>query len=133
MEVVDALGGVEVSPTENLIDQFYPAPDGSSHTYDPLYIKAGTQTLDGTTALKYARSRETSSDFERAKRQQEILVAMKDKAISAGFLLNPVKIKKPEGINFLVEKNVITISGISKEKVGQVAAIIRKSKKDDDN
>ena len=86
VDVVDALGGVEVSPTESIIDQFYPAPDGSSRIYDPLYIKAGTQTLDGTTALKYARSRETSSDFERAKRQQEILVAMKDKALSIGFL-----------------------------------------------
>lgn len=48
--------------------------------------------------------------------------------LNVGFI-HPVKIKKPEGVNFLVEKNVITISGISKEKVGQVAAIIRKSKK----
>ena len=48
--------------------------------------------------------------------------------LNVGFV-NPVKIKKPEGINFLVEKNVITVSGISKEKVGQISAIIRKSKK----
>jgi len=37
-----------------------------------------------------------------------------------------VKIKKVEGINFSVEKNIITISGIDKELVGQVAAKIRK-------
>src|SRR3989344_2262139 len=48
--------------------------------------------------------------------------------LNLGFV-NPVKIKKPEGINFLVEKNVITVSGISKEAVGQIAAIIRKTKK----
>jgi large subunit ribosomal protein L6 len=42
---------------------------------------------------------------------------------------NPVKIKKPEGVNFSVEKNVITVSGSNKEKVGQVAAEIRKAKK----
>lgn len=48
--------------------------------------------------------------------------------LNVGFV-NPVKIKKPEGINFLVEKNVITVSGTSKEKVGQIAAIIRKAKK----
>jgi len=48
--------------------------------------------------------------------------------LNVGFV-NPVKIKKPEGINFLVVKNVITVSGISKEKVGQIAAIIRKVKK----
>lgn len=47
--------------------------------------------------------------------------------LNVGFV-HPVKIKKPEGITFLVEKNVITISGIDKEKVGQIAAIIRKTK-----
>ncbi len=48
--------------------------------------------------------------------------------LNLGFV-NPVIIKKPEGINFAVEKNVITVSGISKEAVGQIAAIIRKTKK----
>lgn len=48
--------------------------------------------------------------------------------LNLGFV-NPVKIKKPEGIGFLVEKNVITVSGISKEAVGQTAAIIRVAKK----
>jgi len=48
--------------------------------------------------------------------------------LNLGFT-NPVKIKKPEGINFLVEKNVITVSGINKELVGAVAAEIRKQKK----
>ncbi len=42
---------------------------------------------------------------------------------------HPVNIKKPEGINFIVEKNIITISGIDKELVGQTAAKIRKVKK----
>jgi len=48
--------------------------------------------------------------------------------LNVGFS-NPVKIKKPEGIDFLVEKNLLTVSGIDKEKVGQIAAIIRKVKK----
>jgi len=48
--------------------------------------------------------------------------------LNVGFT-NPVRIKKPEGIEFLVEKNVITVSGSSKQKVGQVAAEIRKAKK----
>lgn len=42
---------------------------------------------------------------------------------------NPVEIKKVDGVDFLVEKNVITVSGIDKEKVGQMAALIRKQKK----
>lgn len=48
-----------------------------------------------------------------------------DLVLQVGFS-HPVKIKKPEGINFLVEKNIITISGINKELVGQIAAKIRK-------
>ena len=48
--------------------------------------------------------------------------------LNVGFS-HPVKIKKPEGINFSVEKNVITISGINKENVGQIAAEIRAVKK----
>jgi len=39
---------------------------------------------------------------------------------------HPIKLKKPEGINFSVEKNIITISGNDKELVGQVTAKIRK-------
>ncbi len=38
---------------------------------------------------------------------------------------HPVKVNKEEGVNFLVEKNIITISGIDKQKVGQLAAKIR--------
>ncbi len=48
--------------------------------------------------------------------------------MNLGFV-NPVKIKKPEGITFTVEKNVIIVSGISKELVGQTAAEIRETKK----
>ena len=41
---------------------------------------------------------------------------------------HPVEIKAPQDIKFLVEKNVITVSGIDKEKVGILAATIRKVK-----
>lgn len=44
--------------------------------------------------------------------------------LSVGFS-HEVKVKKPEGIDFSVEKNIITVSGIDKEKVGQIAAKIR--------
>ncbi len=45
--------------------------------------------------------------------------------LKVGFT-NPVKIKGKPDIKFLVEKNIITVSGINKELVGQVAAEIRK-------
>jgi large subunit ribosomal protein L6 len=48
-----------------------------------------------------------------------------DLVLEVGFS-HPVLIKKPEGINFSTEKNIIIISGLDKEKVGQIAANIRK-------
>jgi len=48
--------------------------------------------------------------------------------LNLGFT-NPVKIAKVPGVEFKVEKNVITVSGADKEKVGQMAAEIRKQKK----
>jgi large subunit ribosomal protein L6 len=42
---------------------------------------------------------------------------------------NPVKIKKIDGVDFKVEKNVVTVSGINKERVGHMAALIRIQKK----
>ena len=43
-------------------------------------IKKGLQTLDGATALKYARTRHDSNgDFGRARRQQQVILAIKDK------------------------------------------------------
>ena len=52
----------------------------------------------------------------------------KDLSLNLGFS-HPVKIEAPEGITFKTEKNMIIISGIDKEKVGQIAAQIRALKK----
>lgn len=48
-----------------------------------------------------------------------------DLVLQVGFS-NPVKMKKPEGIQFLVEKDIITVSGIDKQLVGETAARIRR-------
>ena len=51
-----------------------------------------------------------------------------DLVLSVGFS-HPVRVNKIEGIKFKVEKNIITVSGIDKELVGQITAKIRKIKK----
>lgn len=56
-------------------------------------LSAGTHTLNSTDALCYARSRETSNDFERAARQQQVLKAVKDQLLSASTLTDFSKIK----------------------------------------
>lgn len=91
-EIVDALGGVTVNVQSAIIDESYPAPDGAKVLYEPFYLSAGVQELDGETALKYVRSRHNTSDFDRARRQQEVIAAIKDKATSLGFLTSPGKI-----------------------------------------
>jgi LCP family protein required for cell wall assembly len=75
VKVIDEVGGVTVDVEETIYDPYF--PDTRLKGYDPFYIKAGVQTLNGTKALKYARSRKTTSDFDRAKRQQKVLVALK--------------------------------------------------------
>lgn len=83
--MVDAVGGVEIEVTEAIDDPFYPGPN---YSYDPFVLDAGTQQLDGETALKYARTRYTSEngDFDRAGRQQQVVSEIKDELLA----LNPV-------------------------------------------
>jgi len=89
-KLVDSLGGITVDVQKAINDPYYPAPN--MQDYQPFSIKAGTQNLDGKTALKFARSRETTSDFDRAGRQQQVIVAAKDKALSLNILTNPKKL-----------------------------------------
>jgi LCP family protein required for cell wall assembly len=68
-------------------------------------VPAGVSILDGEEALCYARARVTSSDFDRAKRQQEIIGKVKEKATSTGVLTDFGKVK---GMYDAVSGNVNT-------------------------
>ena len=82
IDVINILGGVEVTLEEDLIDPTYRVKqDGQWST---LYYKKGTYNLNGIEALRMARSRNFSSDFERAHRQHSILLSAKDKIFSLG-------------------------------------------------
>ena len=52
-----------------------------NYGYDPFYIRAGHQVLDGATALKYARTRHGDNDFQRAQRQQLVMYAVRDRLL----------------------------------------------------
>lgn len=81
VKIIDALGGVDVVVDEDLYDNLY--PDGN-YGYQVFSLTKGKQHLDGETALMFARSRETTSDFDRSKRQQKLLLAMKQAFLSKG-------------------------------------------------
>ncbi len=72
-EVIDAAGGVEIDVPVPVIDNAYPTEDYGTMRIE---IPAGFQHMDAETALQYARSRHSSSDFDRAARQQQILIAL---------------------------------------------------------
>ncbi|MEM7334365.1 MAG: LCP family protein [Chloroflexota bacterium] len=81
ISIVDTLGGIEVNVPRDLNDPTYP---DMNYGYDPLFIPAGWQTMNGELALKYARTRHVDNDFGRAQRQQQVLLAVRDKAIGLG-------------------------------------------------
>ncbi|MBP6085884.1 LCP family protein [Patescibacteria group bacterium] len=75
---------------EPLYDSSYP---GANDSYIIFSVNSGTQVMNGETALRYARSRHSTSDYARSLRQQAIIQALLDKLTKAGTILNPVKAK----------------------------------------
>ncbi len=86
IRMIDAVGGVDIDVARDLSDPNY---DGFGIGERGWSISAGRHRLDGVNALAYARVRksEGESDFTRAARQQEILVAMRDRVSSGTTLL----------------------------------------------
>lgn len=83
-QIVDTLGGIDIYVPETIDDPTYP---DNNYGYEPFYIQAGQHTLNGHDALRYARTRHTpGSDFSRARRQQQVLLAIRDKALQLGMV-----------------------------------------------
>jgi LCP family protein required for cell wall assembly len=81
--IVDTLGGIDVQVPEALHDTRYPDPrPGDPYAFKTIHFDPGWQHMDGKRALQYARSRMSTSDFDRAKRQQLILLAIRERALS---------------------------------------------------
>jgi LCP family protein required for cell wall assembly len=73
-EIVDTLGGVVVDVQVPVSDDAYPIDDSRKVN---LYIPAGIQLMNGEEALSYARARHRTNDFDRALRQQRIIVSLR--------------------------------------------------------
>jgi LCP family protein required for cell wall assembly len=91
-ELIDALGGVYINVENSFTDYMYPAENDVD--YQTVSFTAGPQTMDGATALKYARSRHSmdngeGSDFARARRQQKVIEAVKKEVFDSGNYTNP--------------------------------------------
>jgi polyisoprenyl-teichoic acid--peptidoglycan teichoic acid transferase len=85
IEAVDLIGGIDVDVAEDIRDPDYP---DRCYGYDPFYLSEGQHHLDGATALKYARTRATFGvDFDRADRQQDVILAALDQIMGQNLSL----------------------------------------------
>jgi anionic cell wall polymer biosynthesis LytR-Cps2A-Psr (LCP) family protein len=74
VEVIDSLGGIDVQIGQDLCDH--------RDDHGTYCVQAGTQHMHGETTLWYVRSRYTTNDLDRNRRQQEVVVGLFDKLIS---------------------------------------------------
>ena len=105
-QAVDTVGGVDIDVLSTLIDPDYPCEKNEGKVCG-FSILAGPQHFNGSSALKYARCRKGNcgDDYGRAKRQQDVLVALRQKATKLNILANPAKVVE---ILDIVGKNVRT-------------------------
>ncbi len=82
-QVVDTLGGIDIDVPKPIDDPKYP---DENFGYKPLYIPAGRIHMNGELALAYARTRHQDGDFGRARRQIQVLMAIRDKALRLDLL-----------------------------------------------
>jgi len=108
IEVIDVLDGISVDVEKGFVDEKFPVPgretdecDGDPEyncRYESIEFVRGLQIMDGDTALKFVRSRqsedlEEGTDLARAERQQRVISAIKTKTLSPDTFLSIKKLK----------------------------------------
>ncbi len=114
-EIIDILGGITIYLDKPFIEESQWTKEGKENSKVwkkikkeiidengekiekwvwAFYLPAGKKFLDSETAAYYIRSRFSTSDFDRMRRQQQVLMAIKDKILSLGVLSNPIKVYK---------------------------------------
>lgn len=119
VEIVDSLGGITVDVETAIYDPYY--PNASDNGYTIFQVDAGPQEMDGEIALKFVRSRKTTSDFDRSARQQQVLDAIQQKALSRDILTSPTKLKElysvvQDNVNTDLElREMVSMAGFAKQ------------------
>jgi LCP family protein required for cell wall assembly len=83
INIIDTLGGVPVNITKDLYDSQFPTMD---YKYREVSFQMGTSTMDGVTALTYSRIRHPDNDFERTKRQQQVITGVAKRLQTGNFV-----------------------------------------------
>jgi LCP family protein required for cell wall assembly len=105
ISLIDSIGGISVEVPERLYDTEF--PDDEYKGYITLDIPTGIQTMNGKTALRYARSRHSTSDFSRSERQQLIMKAVIDQIIAEFHITNIASFKTLfSQLSYVVQTNI---------------------------
>jgi len=115
-QVVDAMGGVDVCLDTPLDDYHYPNYS-NGYIRGGIHFKAGCQHVNGEQALELSRSRDAvepaqASDFGRARRQQQIINAVKKQALTVNGLSKGLQLMSALNDNFRTDLTVDDISAI---------------------
>ena len=81
--LIDAIGGITVDVRRPIKDDEYP---DDQYGIIRIFLPAGIQQMDGPTALQFARSRHSESDFGRIRRQQEVMLAARNRALQVNMI-----------------------------------------------
>jgi polyisoprenyl-teichoic acid--peptidoglycan teichoic acid transferase len=100
---IDTIGGVDIVNQADINDPEY--PDGS-YGYEPFTLSAGPHHLNGHDALRYARTRHGSTDIDRARRQQEVVMAVRDRILNLNML--PTLVAKAPALYQTLNQSVWT-------------------------
>ncbi len=98
-DVVDAVGGVDITVPQAIHDDAYPT---DNYGYTTVDIPAGRQHMDGETALEYARTRHQDSDFARTARQQQVVAAVRNA------MLNPLNWPRIPAVLAAINRSIKT-------------------------
>lgn len=107
-DLIDSLGGIDVNVENSFVDNKFPILgkeddlcDGDRLylcRYETISFEKGITNMDGETALKFVRSRNSEgkegTDLAREARQQKVIEAIKEKVLSKEILLNPKKMQE---------------------------------------
>ncbi len=96
-DIINLSESIEIDVPRAFIDNQFPIPGQEnaypvSERYQTIEFQAGTQTMDGITALNYIRSRhaegEEGTDIARNQRQQLVIKSIQQKILTPSFLLH---------------------------------------------
>lgn len=97
--IINIIGDLTIDVENSFTDYRYPTGARLGDVYQTIHFDAGLQKMNGEQTLQYARSRKSldngeGSDYARARRQQKVIAAVKDKLLSSDTWLSPKKVSE---------------------------------------